>query len=253
MIAALTHATTVLAYVFHVGAGALALVSGMIAVFARKGGHLHRSAGNVFFYSMLVMGAFACFLGVVVPDQVNVFIGAFVLYLVATARLTVSRKEGTSGISERIALLVALVLLAPFAILAFQLATGASPLFKSTVPFNGPVLIALYGFTAVLAIAAISDAKVVLAGGIRGAPRIERHLWRMCLGLTLATGSAFTNGFSRFLPGPHHVPPLFFLPQFLPLGLLIFWMIRVRFTGWFRQGAPVLSGQPSISAPPSTS
>jgi hypothetical protein len=54
----------------------------------------------------------------------------------------------------------------------------------------------------------------------------------MCLALTLATGSAFTNGFARLLPGAYHVPPVFFLPQFVPLGLLVFWMIRVRFTGW---------------------
>ena len=54
----------------------------------------------------------------------------------------------------------------------------------------------------------------------------------MCLGLTLAAGSGFTNGFARLLPGPYHVPTIFFLPQFLPLGLLIFWMIRVRSRGW---------------------
>ena len=30
-----------------------------------------------------------------------------------------------------------------------------------------------------------------------------------------------------------HVPLAFFLPQFIPLGLLVFWMIRVRTTGWF--------------------
>jgi hypothetical protein len=95
-------------------------------------------------------------------------------------------------------------------------------LFKSGVPFKGPVLIAIYCFTSVLALAGIGDARVVLAGGASGAPRIARHLWRMCLALTLATGSAFTNGFARFLPGPHHVPPAFFLPQLLPLfaGLL---------------------------------
>jgi hypothetical protein len=54
----------------------------------------------------------------------------------------------------------------------------------------------------------------------------------MCLALTLATGSAFTNGFARLLPGPYHVPPAFFYPQFVPLILLCFWMIRVRLTGY---------------------
>jgi uncharacterized membrane protein len=224
---------TILAYLLHVGAGMFALVAGSVAVFARKGGGLHRKAGAVFVGSMLVMATFAAYLGVAVPDQlVNVIVGTFAFYLVATAWLTVRRRAGTIGISEKVALLVALCLCAPFATLAFELATGMEPFLKSAIPFKGPVLIAVYSFTSVFAIAAIGDAKLVMAGGISGPPRIARHLWRMCLGLTLATGSAFTNGFARLLPGPYHVPTIFFLPQFLPLGLLIFWFIRVRFTSW---------------------
>lgn len=46
---------------------------------------------------MLVMATFAAYLAVVVPDLiVNLFIGAFVLYLVGTAWMTVRRREGTS-------------------------------------------------------------------------------------------------------------------------------------------------------------
>jgi hypothetical protein len=229
------HYITALVFVLHVGAGMIALVSGTLAAFARKGGRLHRKAGTVFAVSMLVMATLAGYLAVAVPDQiVNLFIGTFVVYLISTGWMTVRRSQGTTGIFEKVAVFVALCLCAPFAILSFQLATGLTPLFKSAVPFKGAVLVAIYGFTFVLALAAIGDAKVVLAGGISGAPRIARHLWRMLLGLTLATGSAFTNGFARFLPGPYHVPLAFFFPQFLPLGLLIFWMIRVRFPGWLK-------------------
>ena len=230
------HALTLLAYVIHVGAGMIGLTSGTVALIARKGGNLHRRAGTIFIASMLVMAIFAGYLAVAVPDQlVNLFIATFTLYLLATAWMTVRRKACTAGLFEKFALFIGLCLCAPFAILSFQLATGLKPLFKSAVPFKGPVLIAIYTFTAVLAIAAIGDARVVLGGGVSGAPRISRHLWRMCLGLTLAAGSAFTNGFARLLPGPYHVPPIFFFPQFLPLGFLIFWMIRVRFTGWLKQ------------------
>jgi len=230
----LLHAMTTLAFVVHIGGGVLGLASGTVAAFAHKGGRLHRAAGTVFFVSMLVMAGFAAYLGVVVPDHVNIFIAAFTAYLVATAWMTARRKAGAIGLPEKIALCVGLVLCAPFAVLSFQLATGLPPLFTSTVAFKGPVLIAIYSFTAVLVIAAIGDAKVVLAGGISGAPRIARHLWRMCLSLTLAAGSAFTNGLPRLLPGPMHVTAIFFVPQFLPLILLIFWMIRVRFTDWLK-------------------
>jgi uncharacterized membrane protein len=238
MQAPLLHAITLLAFVLHIAGGAVGLLSGVIAVSARKGGHLHRTAGKVFVASMLVMAMFACYLAVVIPDQVvNVFISIFALYLILTAWLTVRRRNNAIGFGEKVALFVGVCLCAPFAILSFQLATGLPPLFKSAVPFKGPVLIAVYGFTSVLAIAAIGDARLVFAGGISGVPRISRHLWRMCLGLTLALGSGFTNGLARLLPGPYHVPTAFFLPQFVPLGLIIFWLIRVRFTGWFKRNA----------------
>jgi hypothetical protein len=232
LIDSVLHALTMLAFALHIGGGGVALVAGIVAVAAAKGGPLHRAAGNVFFVAMLVMAGFAAWLAVAMPDQlVNVFISAFTTYLVATAWLAVRRKPGAIGLPERVAFVVGLLLLAPFAILSFQLAIGMAPLFRSAVPFEGPVLIAIWVFTTVLAIAALGDLRLVLAGGISGTPRIARHLWRMCLGLALASGSAFTNGFARFLPGPYHVPPAFFLPQFLPLGLLVFWMIRVRFAG----------------------
>jgi uncharacterized membrane protein len=222
---------TPLAYALHIGAGALALLAGVIAVCVRKGGRLHRRAGNVFVVSMLVMAIFACYLAVVIPDSVNVLISIFALYFVGTAWLAVWRKAGGIGLAEKIALGVSLFLCTPFVILSVQLAIGATPLFKSTVPLKGPVLVAIYGFTSVLVIAALGDARVVLAGGISGVARISRHLWRMCLGLTMALGSSFTNGFARLLPGPYHVPTAFFLPQFIPLVLLIFWLIRVRLPG----------------------
>ena len=223
----------IFALVTHIVAGALALVSGVVAICARKGGALHRLSGRVFFVSMLIMATFAGYLAVTVPGQfVNLIISVFTAYLVTTAWMTVRREPGAVGAPERIALVVSFCLCAPFVLLSFQLATGMTPFFKSAVSLTGPVLIAIYGFTAVIVSAAIADARVVLAGGVAGAPRIARHLWRMCLGLTLASGSAFTNGFARFLPGPYHVPLAFFLPQFVPLALLVFWMIRLRLGGW---------------------
>ena len=183
---------------------------------------------------MVIMAVFACYLGFAMPDQlVNVFISVFALYLVLTGWLTVRRMPGTIGLPEKIALLVGVCLCAPFAILSFQLATGLPPLFKSAVPFKGPVLIAIYGFTSVLVIAAIGDAKVVWPGASR-ASRAFRAICGAC-----ASGS-------RWLPAPASPTDSrdssrsisrtdgVLLPQFIPLGLLVFWMIRVRSRGWGR-------------------
>lgn len=238
MFRGLLHDVTLMAYVLHIGGGTIGLFSGTVAIFARKGGRLHRRAGTVFFVSMLVMAAFAVYLSVAIPGQIpNFFGGIFAGYLVATAWLTVWRKPGTIGVFERVALAVVLCLSLFFGVLSFYLVAGLQLPFKSATPIQGPVLIAMYVFTSVIAIAAVSDARLVFAGGISGAPRIARHLWRMCVGLAMAAGSAFTNGLPRLLPGPMHVTTIDFLPQFVPLILLVFWMIRVRLTGWYLQGA----------------
>ena len=222
--------TTTLVFTVHIAAGTLGLLAGILAIIGRKGGPLHRLAGSVFFASMLTMAGFAGILALIRPGQIpNLFIAAFTIYLVATAWLTVRRPEGTSGRSEMALLAFVLCLLAPFALLSFDMATGVAPPFKSAVALKGPVMIAIYSFTAVVFLAAFLDARLLLSGGITGAGRIARHLWRMCLGLSLAAGSAFTNGLPRLLPHSIEIPdPYLFAPQFICLGLLVFWMVRVR-------------------------
>ncbi|HEX3665186.1 MAG TPA: DUF2306 domain-containing protein [Rhizomicrobium sp.] len=234
---------TMAGFALHIGAGTVALFSGTIAIFARKGGRLHRRTGTVFFASMLIMAASAAYLAVVRPGQIiNLFGGTFAFYLVTTGWMAAARRDGKIGLPEKIAMGVAICLCVPFALVLVQTATGMT-IFKSAFAIKGPILIAMYVFASVVGIAALSDAKVVWAGGITGAPRIARHLWRMCLGLTMAAGSAFTNGLPRLLPGPMHVTGIFFLPQFIPMVLLVFWMVRVRLTGW-RWRAPA---QPPVS------
>ena len=231
---------TKLALIVHVVAGTIALFVGIVGLSSRKGGRTHRVSGTVFFVSMLVMAVLADYLAVAIPEQIpNLFIGTFTIYLVTTAWMTVRRKEPSVGISEKIALVAVLCLCLPFAILSFQVAVGLGPSFRSAVPIEGPVRVALYTFTLLTALAAIGDVRLIQAGGVTGARRIGRHLWRMCFGFTLAVGSAFTTGLPRLLPGTVHVSLiLLFIPQLSSLALMIFWMIRVRFTGWYKGLAP---------------
>ena len=227
---------TKLALIVHVIAGTVALFAGIVAMSSRKGARAHRVAGTAFFVSMLVMASLADYLALAIPEQIpNLFIGTFTIYLVATAWMTVRRKERSVGVAEETALVVILCLCVPFAILSFELATGLQPSFKSAVPLEGPVRVAIYIFTFLVFMATIGDARLVREGGITGARRIGRHLWRMCAGLTFAAGSAFTNGLPRLLPKTVHVPLfLLFVPQLLSLVLLILWMVRVRFTDWYK-------------------
>jgi uncharacterized membrane protein len=223
----------ILVFALHIAGGTLALLAGIVAIGARKGARLHRRAGIIFMLAMVAMAASADVLAVVMPGQlVNLLIGTFTLYLIGTAWLATRSVRNVPA--EVAALAVVSMLALPFAILSIQLAIGADPLFHSSIPFEGPVLVAMYVFTVLLLLATVADVRQLRAGGLRGRARIERHLWRMCLGLTFAAGSAFTNGLPRLLPASIDIPlPLLFLPQLAAFLVLVFWMVRVRFTGWY--------------------
>jgi uncharacterized membrane protein len=217
--------------ILHVLSGTVALFAGVIAMVSRKGGRRHEKAGTIFFVCMLVMGGFADYLAVTVPDIPNLFVGSFTIYLVMTGWMAARLKNRQVGVPEKIALAAALCLFLPFAVLSFQLIAGLQTAFKSTVPFEGPVRIAIYIFTFSLAVAAAGDARLLLQHGITRRRRVGRHLWRMCLAVALAAGSAFTNGLPRLLPHALHIPLiLLFLPQLCLFASLVFWVFRVRFT-----------------------
>src|SRR5258708_21172824 len=86
------------------------------------------------------------------------------------------------------------------------------------------------------------DVRMLARGGVFGAKRIARHLWRMWFGLFIASGSFFLGPSNRPLRllstvglGQHLSPALFsttlyLILTILPLILLIFWLVRVRFT-----------------------
>ncbi len=224
---------TTLVFALHIAGGTLALFAGLVAIGARKGARLHRWAGILFVLAMLAMAGSADILAVVIPGElVNLLVGTFTFHLIGTAWLAAQHTR--RALAKVTAFVVVVMLAIPFTILALQLAIGAKPLFQNSIPFEGPVLMAMYVLTVLLLFAAFTDLKLLLAGGLSGRARIERHLWRMCLGLTFAAGSAFTNGVPRFLPSSVHVPlALLFVPQLAAFLALIFWMVRVHLTPWY--------------------
>ena len=92
-----------------------------------------------------------------------------------------------------------------------------------------------YTFASFAAFAAILDLKVILKGGISGAARIARHLWRMCFAFFFAA-SFFFLGQPRVAAFVHH-SPILYVPALAPLVIMIFWLIRVRLTKWFKNRA----------------
>jgi len=216
-----------LALILHIGGGSLGLVSGTAALTFRKGGRWHRRAGNVFFVSMLTMSAVAAIVAPFTARPSNMVGGMFTFYLVATAWATVRRKEGEVGVFEVGAFLLGLGAIAGGAAL-IGLAAG-----NPTRILGGQPVQALYVVVAVMALAAALDLNMILRGGVSGAQRIARHLWRMCLGLFIATSSFFL-GQQQVFPASVRGSPILLVLAVAPLAVMIFWLVRVRFTNRFK-------------------
>lgn len=226
--------------VTHFGTGLIALVAGAIALSVAKGGRLHKKSGIVFAVSMIVTGFLAAIISVYAGK--SVFGGLFVVYLIFTATTTVKPLRWSGRKLDVLLMIFAFV----FGVLSmidgfntWQL-PGHS---KNGVPAG---MILFLGTVSLLA--GIGDLRMIREGALRGARRIARHLWRMCFGLFIATGSFFL-GQMKFIPAPIRIVPALFVLGVAPLGILLYWMWRVRLrrrlTGLIVGGAPA----PAHAAP----
>jgi len=215
----------------HICGGTVGCLSGFGAVALRKGSRRHAIAGTVFVISMLALAASGAFMATMKFQPGNILGGTFTFYLVATAWLTAKHRHGEKGIADWIALSVVLGVAAFEVTFAIQAAMSPTGHRYGYPP--GPYI--MFGTVALLALA--GDLRMLLGSGVLGTQRIARHLWRMCFAWFIASASIF-------LARPHLFPAimrksgaLIFLTV-LPLMLLIFWMVRVKYSRGFRKTFP---------------
>ena len=221
---AILHALAAAVLFAHIAGGTVGMISGGVAMFARKGGRLHRISGTVFFLAMLTMASVAAVVSPMLDEArwTNTTAAVFTLYLIASAWVTVRRRPGQVGRFERAAVIVPLGIAAMAVTLAL---VGRGGGFET-----------VYAFGAVSALAAACDLRMIRRGGVSGADRTARHLWRMSAALFVATGSFFF-GQPDFQPDVIRNSPIPTVLGVAPLVLLVFWMLRVKFARAFRPAA----------------
>ena len=226
--------------IVHICGGTLGLLSGTAAMSFRKGSPRHVLAGRVFVASMLTMGAVAVYLAIVRHQTNNVGGGILTIYLIGTAWLTARRRDGETSRLDWVVLLIPLTL----GILTWM--NGVKVVRSGADSQDGVPVGMTFFMGSVMLLAAAGDIRMLVRGGVRGAKRIARHLWRMCFGLFIAAGSFFMGPSNRPLRllsavglGRHLSPALFstslyLILTILPLILLIFWLVRVRLTNAYK-------------------
>ena len=206
---------------FHVAMGVVALAAGLVAIAARKGGTTHRLAGLVFACTMIANGLSAG--GIAAYQGESMAAGMLTVYLVFTG-FTALRPLPLFGRAVDVGLMVL-----AFAFAAGSYADGLTALGNPRNQLDGVPAGMLFFLATVVLLAAAGDLRMILGGGVHGTRRIGRHLWRMCFGLFIASGSfAAQLVLMKFMP-----PALRSFPVILALGggpllVLLYWMWRVR-------------------------
>jgi hypothetical protein len=219
----------------HICAGCLGLLSGTAAMSFRKGFPRHVLAGRVFVASMLTMATIAVYLAITRHQPSNIGPGILTFYLIGTAWLTARRRDAETSRFDWVVLLI------PLALGIFTWVNGLKVVRSGASSQDGVPVGMSFFMGSVMLLAAAGDVRMLLRGGVFGAKRVARHLWRMCFGLFIAAGSFFLGPSNRPLRllsavgvGQHLSPALFSTALYsiltiLPLILLIFWLVRVRF------------------------
>ena len=228
--------------ILHIASGTVGVLSGFVAAFLKKGSRRHGLAGNIFFVSMTLLATSGAYLAWRKSQPTNVAGGAMTFYMVTTAWLAAKRRDWGIGLLDWASLPIAFTLAAVEGIWGAQAVMSPTGMKYDAPPWP------FFVFGIVAAIATVGDLRMLVRGGIAGTQRVARHLWRMCFALFVASASIF-------LARPHLFPAVLrrtgvlALLGCLPLLLLIFWMIRVRFTNTSKSNGWAAGGpQPSLSA-----
>jgi hypothetical protein len=237
----------------HICAGSLGLVSGTAAMSFRKGSPRHVLAGKIFVASMLTMAFAAVYLAIVKHQPNNIGGGSLTFYLIGTAWLTARRRDLETSRLDWVVLLIPLVL----GVLTWM---NGIKIVRSGVSSQDGVPVGMTFFMgSVMLLAAAGDLRMLVGNGVLGAKRVARHLWRMCFGLFIAAGSFFLGpsnrplrllsavGLGQHLPQALFSTTLYSILTTLPLILLIFWLVRVRFTNAYKGSLQLSSASPDLT------
>lgn len=216
----------------HIVGGSLSLLAGAFALYALKGGYLHRKSGLAFVAAMFLMAASAIPLAVLANKLTSLMGGILVIYLVLTSLLTIRRTPRRMDWINVVSLLAALSISVAF----FRF--GIEGLNSADGKINGLPPQPMFVFGSVALLAGLGDLRMILAREIPRHYRITRHLWRMCFALLMAAVSFFF-GQAQVIPELLRHTPLLAIPPLMVVVLMVFWMVRVRWGKGFRRTVQV--------------
>jgi hypothetical protein len=100
-------------------------------------------------------------------------------------------------------------------------------------------------FGGVALLAALGDLRVLRSGGVTGVRRTTRHLWRTGAAALMAFASFFI-GQARLFPAPVRESGVLRVPVLLVVGVLLYWLVRLRLWPRLRRLRPPAARRASV-------
>ncbi len=219
----------------HGVAGSGIVLAGVLALVSRKGSRIHRQSGKIFVLLLglmaLVIAASAIAPATQLVSTLGMIFTALTCYLVLTSWFTVTTPAATLGKFAPIAPVMALSIASAALFLGWQAQTGQLVL-DEDIP-----VAAYFGFAGIAFLAACADVSVVLRGGISGAQRLFRHLWRMCFALYFSVSTLFTGPGSILFPDNIRGTWPLVLPESFVLLASLYFVVQI-----FRKRTTIRAG-----------
>ncbi len=214
------------ALAFHIAGGTAGLAAGTVAMVAKKGDRLHRLAGNVFFFAMLVMSGVGAVVAPLINDIGSAFGGAITFYLVITGWRAGRQERIKGGWFDA----AGVALLAVAAVVVALM--GRQALTSPTHTVGGEPAFAFFVVATIAGLIAALDLKMLLGPPLTGPRRLARHIWRMGLGLFIALMSGLAQ--PKVGGAIFHGSPLQWIPVAALVLTIAYWLARTRRPGLFK-------------------
>ena len=200
----------------HIAAAGIALLAGFAALVAKKGSLVHKKAGRIFVFTMIIMAVPAAGLAHEAGKPFDALAGLVAIYMVLTSMLTFR------SISRNASIAITLLAIACFAgYLAVELGALVTGIRAPDAPPG-----AGYIFASVLGLAVWGDFRR-LRKTLPRRQSVIRHLWRMNFALLLATVSFF-GARPHLFPEWMQSSGALILLSFAPLLVMAYWRVKFR-------------------------
>ncbi len=205
---------------FHICAGAIALLAGYAVAFIKKGQVAHKYLGRTYVVAILFLGLSGTYIAILREVPLSLLNGLVLCYLVLSSLNTVWQSPARINYFDKLLFVFVTLIILGFVWYGYQ----ASHTVGGKLGGFGIEAFAVFG--SIMVCFWIGDYRNLKQGGLRGKSRLIRHLWRMYFPLMMST-AAFFLGQSRHLPEIVQRIEFLLVPLLFVVFTAVFWVVKV--------------------------